>query len=604
MDIALVLSLVLLLALGCQWLAWRIQIPAILFLLLAGLALGPGTGFLNPDAMFQDLLIPIVSLSVAIILFEGSLSLKMSEVRELGTVVQRMVTVGALILWVSVAVATYFIFNFSPVICALFGALMVVTGPTVIVPMLQSVRPTSKVANALRWEGIIIDPIGALFAVVTYEFIVSISVTESALAHSLVIFAQTVATGAITGIFGGYMLGYILKHHLIPEYLQSMTTLAVLLVVFSGSNLLHHESGLLAVTIMGMYLGNQKDIDISHILNFKENLTLLLISLLFILLAARIDFSQLLQLGWQPVIILLVIQFVARPLKVWLCTIGSDFSWQERTLLGWIGPRGIVAAAISAIFAERLIALGYEDAAYLVPLTFWIIIGTVVLQSATAKPLALLLGVMEPPRKGFLIIGANAFAREVAKCVKDAGFRAVVTDSNWDNIRLARMDGLETYYGNPVSENAERYLDLAGLGALLLASPYRDVNAVAAVHFRTSFGSHRIYGLNAGIDSANTKFRLNQDYVGRRVFDENLTYSKLASLTAKGYTIRSTTLTDTFDWDAYCAKNDPKTVIFTSVDEGKLKPWMPDDESPPAAGTRIFSLQEPEPFEAQAAGAT
>ena len=604
MDIALVLSLVLLLALGCQWLAWRIQIPAILFLLLAGLALGPGTGFLDPDAMFQDLLIPIVSLSVAIILFEGSLSLKMSEVRELGTVVQRMVTVGALILWVSVAVATYFIFNFSPVICALFGALMVVTGPTVIVPMLQSVRPTSKVANALRWEGIIIDPIGALFAVVTYEFIVSISVTESALAHSLVIFAQTVATGAITGIAGGFMLGYILKHHLIPEYLQSMTTLAVLLVVFSGSNLLHHESGLLAVTIMGMYLGNQKDIDIGHILNFKENLTLLLISLLFILLAARIDFSQLLQLGWQPVIILLVIQFVARPLKVWLCTIGSDFSWQERTLLGWIGPRGIVAAAISAIFAERLIALGYEDAAYLVPLTFWIIIGTVVLQSATAKPLALLLGVMEPPRKGFLIIGANAFARQVAKCVQDAGFRAVVTDSNWDNIRLARMDGLETYYGNPVSENAERYLDLSGLGALLLASPYRDVNAVAAVHFRTSFGSHRIYGLNAGIDSANTKFRLNQDYVGRRVFDENLTYSKLASLTAKGYTIRSTTLTDTFDWDAYCAKNDPKTVIFTSVDEGKLKPWMPDEESPPAAGTRIFSLQEPEPFEAQAAGAT
>jgi CPA1 family monovalent cation:H+ antiporter len=131
-----------------------------------------------------------------------------------------------------------------------------------------------------------------------------------------VIFGQTVATGAITGVIGGYVLGYILKHHLIPEYLQSMTTLAILLVVFSGSNLLHHESGLLAVTIMGMYLGNQKDIDIGHILNFKENLTLLLISLLFILLAARIDFSQLLQLGWQPLIILLVIQFIARPLKV------------------------------------------------------------------------------------------------------------------------------------------------------------------------------------------------------------------------------------------------------------------------------------------------
>ena len=604
MDLALVLSLILLLALGCQWLAWRLQVPAILFLLLAGLALGPGTGYLNPDELFQDLLIPIVSLSVAIILFEGSLSLKMSEVRELGTVVQRMVTVGALLVWVSVALATYFIFGFDPVICALFGALMVVTGPTVIVPMLLSVRPTSKIANTLRWEGIIIDPIGALFAVVTYEFIVSISLGEAALVNSLVIFGETIITGALTGLAGGYLLGYLLKHHLIPEYLQSMATLAILLVVFAGSNFLHHESGLLSVTIMGMYLGNRSDLNIAHILNFKENLTLLLISLLFILLAARIDFSQLLELGWQPVLILLVIQFIARPVKVWLCTIGSDFNWRERALLSWIAPRGIVAAAISAIFAERLLALGYADAAYLVPLTFWIIIGTVVLQSATAKPLAFLLGVREPDRKGYLIVGANPFARQVAKCVQEAGFRAVVTDSNWDNIRLARMEGIETYYGNPVSEHAERYLDLSGLGALLLASPYRDVNAVAAVHFRSNFGSHKIYGLNASVDNGNAKFQLNQDYVGTQVFDAGLSYSKLASLTSKGHTIKSTVLSETFDWNAYCEKNQPQTVIFTAVTEGPLKPWIPTADKTPGPGTRIFSIQEPEPFEAQPAVAS
>lgn len=600
MDIALVLSLILLLALACQWLAWRVQIPAILFLLLAGLILGPATGYLNPDEMFQDLLMPIVSLSVAIILFEGSLTLKLSEVRELGTVVQRMVTVGALLLWVMVAGATYLIFGFPPEICALFGALMVVTGPTVIVPMLNTVRPTSKIANTLRWEGIIIDPIGALFAVVTYEFIVSISLGEAALTHSLMIFSQTIITGLATGIIGGYILGLLLKHHLVPEYLQTMATLAILLVVFSVSNVLHHESGLLAVTIMGMYLGNQKDLSISHILNFKENLTVLLVSLLFILLAARIDFAQLLSLGWQPVLILVVIQLVARPLKVWLCTLGSDFSWRERALLAWIGPRGIVAAAISAIFAERLLSLGYEDAAYLVPLTFWIIIGTVVLQSATAKPLAYLLGVMEPERKGYLIVGANAFARQVASCINEAGFRTVVTDSNWDNIRLARMAGLETYYGNPVSEHAERYLDLAGLGSLLLASPYRDVNAVAAVHFSTGFGRNKIFGLGTDIDNG-SKFQLHQDYVGRKVFDNSLSYSKLASLTSKGYSVKSTTLSDTFDWAAYCEKNSPKSVIFTASAEGELKPWIPNDELKPDSGIRIFSIQEPEPFEAQTA---
>jgi len=600
MDIALVLSLILLLALACQWLAWRVQIPAILFLLLAGLALGPATGYLNPDEMFQDLLMPIVSLSVAIILFEGSLTLKLSEVRELGTVVQRMVTVGALVLWVMVAGATYLIFGFPPEICALFGALMVVTGPTVIVPMLNTVRPTSKIANVLRWEGIIIDPIGALFAVVTYEFIVSISLGEAALTHSLIIFSQTIITGLATGIIGGYILGLLLKHHLVPEYLQTMASLAILLVVFSVSNVLHHESGLLAVTIMGMYLGNQKDLNIAHILNFKENLTVLLVSLLFILLAARIDFAQLLSLGWQPVLILVVIQLVARPLKVWLCTLGSDFNWRERALLAWIGPRGIVAAAISAIFAERLLSLGYEDAAYLVPLTFWIIIGTVVLQSATAKPLAYLLGVMEPERKGYLIVGANAFARQVASCIKDAGFRAVVTDSNWDNIRLARMAGLETYYGNPVSEHAERYLGLSGLGFLLLASPYRDVNAVAAVHFSSNFGSNKIFGLGTDIDDG-SKFQLHQDYVGRKVFDDSMSYSKLASLTLRGYAVKSTTLSDTFDWAAYCEKKSPQAVIFTASAEGELKPWIPTDGFKPGPGIRIFSIQEPEPFEPQAA---
>ncbi|MFT4800215.1 MAG: NhaP-type Na+/H+ or K+/H+ antiporter [Candidatus Azotimanducaceae bacterium] len=604
MDIALVLSLVLLLALGCQWLAWRVQVPAILFLLLAGLALGPGTGFLNPDEMFQELLMPIVSLSVAIILFEGSLSLKIAEVRELGTVVQRMVTIGALLLWVMVAGATYLIFGFPMEISALFGALMVVTGPTVIVPMLNSVRPTSKIANALRWEGIIIDPIGALFAVVTYEFIVALSIGESALARSLLIFGETVMTGMLTGIIGGYTLGYLLKHHLLPEYLQSMATLAILLAVFSVSNVLHHESGLLAVTVMGMYLGNQKDLNIAHILNFKENLTVLLISLLFILLAARIDFAQLLDLGWQPVLILVVIQLIARPLKVWICTLGSDFNWRERALLAWIAPRGIVAAAISAIFAERLLALGYEDAAYLVPLTFWIIIGTVVLQSATAKPLAFLLGVMEPPRKGYLIVGANAFARQVAVCVQEAGYRAVVTDSNWDNIRLARMAGLETYYGNPVTEHAERYLDLSGLGGLLLASPYRDVNAMAAVHFRSTFGANKIYGLNNGLDNGNAKFQLNQDYVGRKVFDESLSYSKLASLTAKKHSIRFTTLSETFNWEAYREKNSVQNVIFTAPAEGELTPWIPAEDNKPGPGSRIFSLQEPEPFEPQGTEAT
>ena len=323
---------------------------------------------------------------------------------------------------------------------------------------------------------------------------------------------------------------------------------------------------------------------------------MLLISLLFILLAARIDFDQLLLLGWQPILILLVIQLIARPLKVFLCTLGTDFTWQEKSLLAWIAPRGIVAAAISAIFAERLIELGYEDATLLVPLTFWIIIGTVILQSATAKPLAILLGVTEPARDGFLIIGANAAARQIALSIQSTGLRVVVCDTNWDNISQARMAGLETYYGNPVSEHADRYLDLSGLGALLVISPYRDVNAVAAVHFRTVFGAHRIYGVSTQENSANAKFQITEDYAGARLFSEALTYSKLASLASKGHVIKITSLSETFNWDDYQAQNNGEP-LFYSINDQKLKPWLPSADLKPEAGWKIYALTAPEPFD-------
>ncbi|MGB5325145.1 MAG: cation:proton antiporter, partial [Pseudomonadales bacterium] len=261
----------------CQWLAWRVRLPAILFLLIAGLVAGPGLGWLQPDALFGDLLMPMVSLSVAIILFEGSLTLTVKEVREVTVVVRRMISIGALVTWVTVALATRAIFDFSWQVSALFGAVVIVTGPTVIIPMLRSVRPTRKIANILRWEGIAIDPIGALMAVMTYEFILA-SAEQTALGHVLWVFTLTILTGLVVGVFSGYVLGKLLENNLIPEYLHNLATLSVVLVAFSFSNALQHESGLLTVTIMGMWLANRPGLDIHPILNFKEHLSVLLIS--------------------------------------------------------------------------------------------------------------------------------------------------------------------------------------------------------------------------------------------------------------------------------------------------------------------------------------
>ncbi|MBG4175116.1 sodium:proton antiporter, partial [Pseudomonas aeruginosa] len=399
-------------ALLSQWLAWRLRLPAILFLLLSGIVAGPLLGWLDPDEMFGPLLFPLVSLAVALILFEGSLTLHFSEWKEIGTVVHRMVTIGALSTWGVIALAAHYLLDFSWEMALLFGTLTLVTGPTVIVPMLRVVRPKAAVANILRWEGIVIDPIGALLAVVVYSFIISSGEGEGWL-HSLQTFGGVILCGSLFGILGGWALGIVLRRHWLPDYLHNLATLAAVLGVFIASNRVMHESGLLAVTLMGMGLANMKGVDVRQILHFKENLSVLLISGLFILLAARLDINALLGLGPAALLVLLLIQFVARPLNVALSTWGSPLSWRERALLSWIAPRGIVAAAVSAIFAIRLSAEGHAQAALLVPLTFLVIIGTVVLQSATARPLARLLKVAEPSPSGYLIVGATPVGRAI-----------------------------------------------------------------------------------------------------------------------------------------------------------------------------------------------
>lgn len=552
-------------ALCSQWLAWRLRLPAILFLLLSGILAGPVLGVLDPGALFGPLLFPLTSLAVALILFEGSLTLHLSEWREIGSVVRRMVTLGALATWVVIAVATHLLLGFSWELAVLFGSLTLVTGPTVIVPMLRVVRPRASVANILRWEGIVIDPIGALAAVVTFSFIVSRD--QGGWSQSLATFAGVIGCGTLFGALGGWALGVVLRRHWLPEYLHNLAALAAVLGVFIASNLLVHESGLLAVTVMGMWLANMRGVDVKPILHFKENLSVLLISGLFILLAARLDLKALLALGPATLALLAVIQFIARPLNIGLSTLGSALGWRERALLAWIAPRGIVAAAVSAIFALRLQEHGDPNAQLLVPLTFLVIIGTVVLQSATARPLARLLGVAEPAPAGFLIIGANPVARALGKALQQLGSRVLLTDSSWENIRAARMDGLPTYFGNPTSQHADAHLDLVGLGHLLALSPSSEMNALACMRFRHDFAEPRRFTLPSGAESRRSdKHRSSEQVRGRELGLPALTYPQFASRLGRGAEIRITALTEAFDWPAYQALHGSSATLLLARD--------------------------------------
>ncbi len=593
-HVLLVLVAIGLCSLVSQWLAWRLRVPAILFLLASGLLLGPVTGVLDPDTFFGDLLFPFVSLAVAVILFEGSLTLSYDEIRGHGAVVRRLVTSGLLVTWLSVALFVWLILGASWQLALLFGSIMTVTGPTVIMPMIQAVRPKRTIANILRWEGILVDPMGAMLAVLTFAVILAVQESATGAGEVVLLLLRLIGAGVAVGAAAGYLWGLALRSDLIPHFLQNVATLLVVFAVFALADSAASESGLLAVTIMGVWLANTRGLHIEGILDFKESLSILLISGLFILLAARLDFEQLRLVGWPALLVMLGIQFIARPLKVALCTLGSSLSWQERVTIAWIGPRGIIAAAISAVFALRLEEIGISDASILVPLAFVVIVGTVVLQSFTAGFLARWLGVAEPDPEGVLIVGANPLTTALATTLHNAGFRVVVSHSNWDGLKPARMAGIDTFYGNPMSDHADRTMDLAGIGKLFAMSRNTDFNHLACAYFAGEFGRNNVYSLPVAVEAASsvsTKHAPVRQFRGRQLFDEKTSLSKMLSLLAKGAEVKTTTLTDAFTFEDYLERQDGARVMLVAWDEKqRLQPFRAGREWTPGAGWTVASL--------------
>ena len=387
---------ILIFGIGAQWVAWRLKLPAILLLLISGILAGPVFGLLNPDQLMGDLLTPFISVSVAIILFEGGLSLRFSELKDIGGVIGNLVSIGVILTWGITAVSAFYLFPFDWELAILIGAILVVTGPTVIIPLLRQVRPSGQVGSILKWEGIVIDPIGAMLAVLVFEVILSTSFS-AATSVAVMSIVKTVFFGTLVGLAGAALIYFLLKRHLLPDYLQNPISLMVVVTVFTISNMLQHESGLWATTVMGIALANQKSARIHHITEFKENLRVLLLSALFILLAARVELSNLLEnLNWNILAFLAILILIARPAGVYISTMFSNVNWREKLFLCWMAPRGVVAASISSIFAISLAQNGFAYADQLVPIVFLVIIGTVTIYGLPASWVARKLGVAKP----------------------------------------------------------------------------------------------------------------------------------------------------------------------------------------------------------------
>ncbi len=590
---ALVLSAVGVIGLGCQWLAWRLRLPAILFLLLAGLIVGPFMQWLKPDEILGNLLFPLVSLAVAVILFEGSLTLNFKEIRGVSGSVWSIVSIGAIISWAATSVATHYFLGFTWELAMLFGSLTVVTGPTVIVPLLRTVRPNSTLANILRWEGILIDPLGALFVVMVYEFIVSHSAV-----NSMEVFGTIIAVGVILGVASGAAVATVLRRAWLPEYLQPFAVLMVVLGVFSVSNHIESEAGLLTVTVMGMWLANAKDINIQQILHFKEHLTILLITGLFIFLAARISLDDFAALGSGALLLFVFMQLVSRPLSIFLSTMRSNLNLKDKLFLSWVAPRGIVAASISSLFAIKLTEYGVDGASLLVPMTFMVIIGTVVLQSATARPMAIALGVAEPAPRGFLLIGANRVAREIGQALARYDRRVLMTDSNWEYISQVRMMGLDYYYGNPISSHADDNLNMIGIGQVVALTPDQHFNIMACMQFVDEFGEDKVHCLQKVKMNGNgsEKHSVAQEYHGKLLMGGNVSYTQLASLLSRGAEIKHTKLSENFTYQDYLEHHKTNLVIplFNVEDKGKIQFCDDPDQFAPSSTSTIVSLILPE----------
>lgn len=498
---------IIILGILAQWFAWRLKIPAILPLILIGLIAQPVATLFTPDntkliepiwngesGLFPgESLYYFVSLAIAIILFEGGLTLRRSEILNVGPVIVKLITVAVAITFAGAGIAAHFILGLSWQISLLFSALIIVTYPTVISPILRNIPLKKDVSSILKWEGILIDPIGALVAVLVFEFILA-GKGEAYTTTALIEFGKIVLFGFTFGFTFAHALSFAVKKKVIPHYLLNVFTLATVLGVFVLADQFAHESGLLAVVVMGIIMGHTNLPNLKELLYFKESLSVLLISILFILLAANINYEDLLLVyNWETLILFVVIVFIVRPLGVFLSSINSTLEFNEKLFISWVGPRGIVAAGIASLFGLKLMNQNIPNAELITPLVFTIVLGTVLLNATTARPIAKLFGVFLTDAQGILIVGSSSFSRLIAQYLKDNKRHVVIVDNNKSNIEKAKQKGIDAIHANIYSDDLIDNIELSDVGYMMALTGNTSVNKKAIENFAKTFGEHGTY---------------------------------------------------------------------------------------------------------------
>ncbi|NNM00544.1 MAG: sodium:proton antiporter [Gammaproteobacteria bacterium] len=534
-----------------QWLAWRFKVPAIVLLTLMGLLLGPVSGLLDPDQDFGALLRPLVQLSVAVILFEGGLSLRLKELEAAGAGVRRLVTLGPVINWVLGAGCARYVGGLDWPVAMIFGAIIVVTGPTVIMPLLRQARLRKRSASILKWEGIVNDPTGALMAVVLYEYftLAEAGVTGAGLAGEL-LFSIVLAT--LMGVGTGLGIGCAFRGGHVPEFLKGPITVVAAVVVFGLANAVQEDAGLVATTVLGLVIGNLGLPSIEEIRRYKEYITILLVSALFIILTANIDPRVVALLSWRDAALIFSIVFVVRPIAIMLATAGADMEMRDRLLAAWIAPRGIVAAAVAAAFAPGLMEAGFADGEKLIPLIFGLIIVTVCLHGFSIGWVARRLGVASKHQNGVLIVGASPWSIDLADKFKQMEVPVLLADASWHRLRKARLAGVPIYFGNAASEAAESAIDINEIGCLLAATDNDAYNALICTRFANELGRQAVYQLPTPAAEQSEHRQFVAALTGRVGLGAGAIYEELLQRYFQGWRFSRTRLTEQYSFEDYC----------------------------------------------------
>lgn len=592
-DIVAKAALIGILGIGAQWLAWRYHLPAIVLMALAGIAAGPVAGLIDPARDFGPFLQPIISLAVAVILFEGGLSLDLKELRHAGVGVRRLVLPGVPVAWGLGAWAAHAIAGLSWPVAILFAGILVVTGPTVIAPLLRQANLSARPRTLLKWEGIVNDPIGALLAVLVYDYLSRAGASPSLAVTVLeVLLASCIA--AIMGLAAAAAVIFTFPRGYVPEFLKAPALLVAVLCCFAAANAVEHETGLLAVTIMGVILANARIASIDEIRRFKETISVLLISGVFVLLTASLTPAMLTGFEMRHLLFLAALLFLVRPASVIVSTIGAGLSWRERLFVGWIAPRGIVAVAVSGLFALRLDSLGYADAQTMIPLSFAVVFATILAHGFTARGLARRLGLASHATPGVLIVGASAWSVELAKTFKELEIPVAIADTSWRRLRGARQAGIDIFYGEILSELTEHRFDLNRFGYLIAVTGNEAYNALVSCDFAPELGRDRVFQL--GSTESDDPHGLSHTLRGQTLFKSGSDLAELQRRHFAGWVFQRTKLSEKFSFDDYLAQRPEESEILFVVRKNKALSFSTSAARPRVeAGDIVVAYTAPAP---------